>query len=589
MAYQLLVDIFLYFCNVKNKQQMKTPNVTLAIILFFIASLMSSPAVAQNNRTGNRVFGSAKEEKKNDDKRPDVQKSSGGRSVRPTPAPAPPPMKGDMLSIRNPRPGGLKELITNDIKKRVRRLGIEGPINRDDASVIRSICNRTSCVDDRGKSVDNYLDLDLSRAIIEGSYSSQRDVAYDDMFYLTSHLRSVRLPMRLKGIGRHSFYGCSRLESVVLPYGVRYLGEGAFKGCNELEEIRLPETIEEIGVECFSGCKSLSRIILPPSVTVIGKEAFLNCPIKDLQLPDGLKSLGKWSLEGTKLRSIYIPRDTHIEEDVLGSINYLESIVVDGGNREYSSIDGVLFNHSQTKLLKIPATFQGEYAIPNSVTTIAPYAFQNCSLSSVRIPMSVTSIGEGAFLNCMNVVSFEIPNSVTVIASKVFSGCKSLRNVFLPDNVQSIGSLAFSNCIVLTRIQLPSRLLSLGKETFRSCQSLTQILIPESITAIPAQCFIGCKSLTMISLPSRLQSIDDEAFKECSSIQEITIPASVVSIGKKPFSKCNQLQRVICENTIPPSFKSKGGEKITLVVPAGSKNAYQKASQWKKFKSIVEK
>ena len=152
-------------------------------------------------------------------------------------------------------------MITNDIRRRVRRLSIEGPINKDDASVIRSICNRTSCVDDRGKSIDNYLDLDLSRALIESSYSSQRDVTYDDMFYLTSHLRSVRLPMRLKGIGRRTFYGNSRLESVVMPHGVRYLGEGAFKGCHELEDIRLPETIEQIGAECFSGCKNLSHII----------------------------------------------------------------------------------------------------------------------------------------------------------------------------------------------------------------------------------------------------------------------------------------------------------------------------------------
>ena len=37
------------------------------------------------------------------------------------------------------------------------------------------------------------------------------------------------------------------------------------------------------------------------------------------------------------------------------------------------------------------------------------------------------------------------------------------------------------------------------------------------------------------------------------------------------------------------SGDGKGGEKITLVVPAGSKDAYKKASQWKKFKSIVEK
>lgn len=41
--------------------------------------------------------------------------------------------------------------------------------------------------------------------------------------------------------------------------------------------------------------------------------------------------------------------------------------------------------------------------IPESVTKIGNFAFQNCTgLTSVTIPASVTKLGQGAFRNCPN-------------------------------------------------------------------------------------------------------------------------------------------------------------------------------------------
>ena len=85
--------------------------------------------------------------------------------------------------------------------------------------------------------------------------------------------------------------------------------------------------------------------------------------------------------------------------------------------------------------------------MPNSVTKIGNYAFQNCrGLISVTIPDSVTSIGAEAFYCCSSLASVTIPNSVTSIGSDAFRGCSSLTSITIPDSVTSIGNSAFYSC-----------------------------------------------------------------------------------------------------------------------------------------------
>jgi hypothetical protein len=123
-------------------------------------------------------------------------------------------------------------------------------------------------------------------------------------------------------------------------------------------------------------------------------------------------------------------------------------MAVAANNSFYSSVDGVLFDKSQTMLIQYPGGVGGSYVVPSSVTNIGVGAFAGCaSLTSVTIPDSVTSIGEGAFEGCGfrggGLTSVTIPNSVTSIGANAFEDCASLTSVYFTGNAPTADASVF--------------------------------------------------------------------------------------------------------------------------------------------------
>ncbi|MDE6834275.1 MAG: leucine-rich repeat domain-containing protein, partial [Ruminococcus sp.] len=73
-----------------------------------------------------------------------------------------------------------------------------------------------------------------------------------------------------------------------------------------------------------------------------------------------------------------------------------------------------------------------EVIIPNVVTRIGFFAFENCwCLTSIKISNGVKEIGYRAFANCWRLTSITIPNSVTSIGDNAFSDCTSLTSIII--------------------------------------------------------------------------------------------------------------------------------------------------------------
>ena len=178
-----------------------------------------------------------------------------------------------------------------------------------------------------------------------------------------------------------------------------------------------------IGQGLFANCDYLTNVILPTDVTTIEKDAFMNC-----------KSLAK----------IEIPASV---SNLLPSsgCTALRDIEVSEANSNYSSDNGVLLNAQQTNILWFPMGKQGEYSLPNTITSIGNYAFKECSIETFILPDNMKEIGQGAFMDS-KVKEVKLPANLKRIPTSTFQGCKQLKVVRIGNKTEAISDYAFDLC-----------------------------------------------------------------------------------------------------------------------------------------------
>ena len=352
-----------------------------------------------------------------------------------------------------------------------------------------------------------------------------------------------------------------KIKSVIIENGITSIGERAFEGCTSLTGVTIPNCVTSIGINAFSDCTSLTSVTISDSVTGIGDSAFYNCK---------------------SLTNVTIPNSvTNIGDGAFSYCTSLATIEVSDNNKNYSSVDGILFNNDKSELIVYPAgKTDSEYTISNSVIKIGNYAFCGCtSLTSVTIENNVTSIGVAAFRDCSSLTSVTIPNSVTSIEYGTFSYCENLKSVTIGNSVKSIGDSAFSWCESLTSVTIPDSVTSIGVSAFSGCISLTSVTIPNSVTSIGSYAFYYCTSLTSVTIGNSVTSISDSAFYYCTSLTNVTIPNSVTNIDDGAFKQCTSLASI----TIPDSVTIFGIDAFDICTRL--KDVYYTGSQsdWNKI------
>lgn len=185
-------------------------------------------------------------------------------------------------------------------------------------------------------------------------------------------------------------------------------------------------------------------------------------------------------------------------------------------------------------------------------------------------------------------------NHYTQIPQYFFAYDDLLTSIEIPQGVTTITSNAFFDCTYLASVHIPQGMTSIGGNAFQNCTSLTSINIPQGVTSIASYAFQNCASLASIDIPQGVTSIRSYTFSLCVSLTSIKIPQGVTSIATNAFSYIgtNTTGSVITMlDSTPPTLSANSFSNANIskiIVPQGSLTAYQTATNWSTYASLME-
>ena len=322
--------------------------------------------------------------------------------------------------------------------------------------------------------------------------------------------------------------------------------------------------------------------------------------IKSVVIKHGVTNVGLYTFQDcSNITSISIPASVKVIDDSAfkwGTTN-LEKIEVDSNNKDYTTVDGVLYDKKVSYLYFCPQA-KKDISIPNTVQHIDSFAFYKCRyLKNITLPKGLLAIGQSAFDSCTSLETVVIPSTVSYmdLDYNMFDGCVSLvsidvdsdntivssidgvlynkekttlllcpnrkESITIPETVTSIDDNAFysddhdETYALLTSIDVDANnkvyssddgmLYSKDGTTLLMCpRGKKSAAIADHATTIAPEAFYACTSLESVSIPDSVVIIGEDAFWDCTKLTGITIPNKVTNIESGLFWGCESLESV---------------------------------------------
>ena len=238
--------------------------------------------------------------------------------------------------------------------------------------------------------------------------------------------------------------------------GLKALRNHSFKTLN-LTDVHVSDSYEEMNakdhIKCIGNNFHLQWVdginadtLILPNETERLETAVLGYTIKNLYIGKNVKAINFIEAD---IIDYNLPKDLHE--------SMLENIFVDKENKDFKSIDGVLFNADGSELIMFspgkenyanPDIDRYDYYPPTSLKKIADYAFFNSKVRVVQLNDDVQEIGYSAF------------------------AYSKIEEFFPGKKTQIINNLAFNHCERLTFFMFKHELRKIPADIFEFCPKL---------------------------------------------------------------------------------------------------------------------
>ena len=250
------------------------------------------------------------------------------------------------------------------------------------------------------------------------------------------------------------------------------------------------------------------------------------------------------------------------------------------------------YDISGTETVEIPDEYYikktkvKSYKFPNTLKKIGTNAFHGTGLSELYLPASVESFGNSTFARCASLKRAELAAGAKVVGSLMFFECRALETVILPSTIENwitepggAHNKAFVNCDNLKTVNLPEGMSAMGTHAFFQSK-VEEMRIPSTITNWIVDPTYG----------------NNATFINVLTLKRIEFADGLKMVGKNMLDGCKNLEVVVSESKVPPvvqgdiigkniGVNAPAGFKI--IVPAGSRAAYQAAKGWEQYKAFI--
>ena len=401
---------------------------------------------------------------------------------------------------------------------------------------------------------------------------------YDDV-------ESVDIYSGITSICKNAFSGFRVLQSVSIPSTVTAIEEGAFSMCIKLTDANIPSDITKIPTKCFEECdlrnveipdgvtsigayafkrnESLTSVIIPDNVTGIADGAFQGCTsLTSITIGKKVKSISQWTFRScTGLKSIVIPSNvTSVDREIFDECESLETIYV---NKPYGSLSKSNLSYGNSakiiwgemNISDVP----DQYYTGNAVEPKISIKYNNREDAE-------TALSEGTDYT----LSYENNNAIGTGTIKInylgdYSNYNNTEYSTVDFNIRALDVSGICGDNLTWRLVSDGTLTISGtgnmydysdgddnRAPWYDYRDIIQVInINNGATSIGNSAFNNCRALTDIKIADSIVSIGGDAFKYCTSLTEVTIPDGVERIGSFAFVFCFDLRNV----EIPDSIK----------------------------------